>query len=413
MVKTKTNVTFLFYVIMVMWYIFMSESISLRPFTGVAWFAFAFLAMIFETLPSRKNTKTQTRNCIALGIIFFVSCLYSSDVFESFKYFLSIAMFFIIAYFITNTSSRLETVLRVCLAYCFFLGAVTYTQMFWPNVYASFFLPWLSYPEIAVAYLEVGALCGFTNQTGINAFWMTMGMGLSYFFIEKSKPLKYLATLFFFIALLGTGRRGPAIISVFVLILLGFIRGEQGWFRRMLFLGISALLLGILSEFIPYINNISDKFEILAESGNILNGRDVIYMQTLKGIGESPIFGHGLYSMYYYTPEGVTEQFLSHNAYLQYLFEVGIIGIFFVIKALLFPVRNGIRALKTSLGKNSSLRFCLFMQLFLLIWGLVESSFYDQYRFFILLITQFGTLTLMDYNEDFERIEKCPEQIKQ
>ena len=110
---------------------------------------------------------------------------------------------------------------------------------------------------------------------------------------------------------------------------------------------------------------------------DVMSGRGELYLLALKYFSRYPIFGIGWETFRFLpdVPGGVE----THNIYLQLLCETGIIGfgifLSFFAYALVTTMKN-CRLARTE-EERLAASFCLFMQLFFLMYGLTGNPLYD------------------------------------
>ena len=107
---------------------------------------------------------------------------------------------------------------------------------------------------------------------------------------------------------------------------------------------VSFIAICIGSGAVLYLENrsgleIFDRFSKLSTDGG--SGRDVIWAITLQAFNVSnlreKIWGHGFQSVYYRLRPGGFSRF-SHNSYIEYLYDYGIIGLSLLVLFVLFLI---------------------------------------------------------------------------
>ena len=115
---------------------------------------------------------------------------------------------------------------------------------------------------------------------------------------------------------------------------------------------------------------------------NALNGREKIYNRSLETIEEHLLFGVGIRGIYIkYGADG-------HNIYLQLLAELGILGAPIIFAAFIYCLKNCMTFYnkENDTEKRYILMTSLFGQLFFLINGITENTFYVEFILILYLI---------------------------
>ena len=152
------------------------------------------------------------------------------------------------------------------------------------------------------------------------------------------------------ISVASTKRTGTIALILGILVMLVLDAHIQGSLRekwkKYMYLFI-AICIG--SGAVLYLENrsgleIFDRFSKLSTDGG--SGRDIIWAITLQAFKTSnireKIFGHGFQSVYYRLKPGGFSRF-SHNSYIEYLYDYGIIGlsllVLFVLSLIIIEIK--------------------------------------------------------------------------
>lgn len=167
----------------------------------------------------------------------------------------------------------------------------------------------------------------------------------------KEKNLRNLCMLLCIaISVASTKRTGTIALILGILVMLVLDAHIQGSLRekwkKYMYLFI-AICIG--SGAVLYLENrsgleIFDRFSKLSTDGG--SGRDIIWAITLQAFKTSnireKIFGHGFQSVYYRLKPGGFSRF-SHNSYIEYLYDYGIIGlsllVLFVLSLIIIEIK--------------------------------------------------------------------------
>lgn len=200
-------------------------------------------------------------------------------------------------------------------------------------------------PQLSsVFYLtEAGDYAGIAGHSGQNAFFISVLTGILFvrlFFGEGQKKTYFVFYLIAVLALFYTGRRGPIlgnIVASFLVVFFYFRKSNSLW----KLLPISVIFAGIfylMQLYIPKVSNLFTKNELLANDGDITNGRIELYEYAYYLFWQKPFFGQGPLTYVALRKEytGDIESSLNaHSSYLQMLAETGIVGATLFVLCLL------------------------------------------------------------------------------
>ncbi|MCI8375919.1 MAG: O-antigen ligase family protein [Lachnospiraceae bacterium] len=231
---------------------------------------------------------------------------------------------------------------------------------------------------------------GIAGQTGTNAFFFTMLIGL--FVSEwcasyKTKTITKLLLGCSCIGLILTGKKGLMIASLISTVFVCCIsRNKFSKRGKICFISFASLGMLIFSNIFG-----AEIKKILSHS---VLSRLIIMEGVLSAIVQNPILGNGINSIGYFTYDA----HLGHNIYLQMWAEQGIIGFIILIMALIFPILwTGAKIRKTSEDiemNNLNCYFSLFVQIFIIIYGFSGNPIYDYnivITYFLALAAGFST----------------------
>ncbi len=196
---------------------------------------------------------------------------------------------------------------------------------------------------------NVRPAAGFTTTSSNNGLYTCTGamiIGSLAFFGEshKSKFLNLAGFVFLLGAFLMTGKRGMLLglfIAFFISYSIYTTKNKHGRVFKMVFVVLVLLtILYIISLLMPSVFYVFRKNAILNDSGDITNGRLLLWETALKYFKDNPIFGYG-WRWFKYN-NGVIYRMDVHNVYLQLLVETGVIG---SIPFYMFIIISYIRAI--------------------------------------------------------------------
>lgn len=251
-----------------------------------------------------------------------------------------------------------------------------------------------------------GTYSGITNQTGRNSFYITVAISILYSSIIKTnvKPqaIQMLAFITSILALLLTGKRGPLLANMLVMLFMYIYkekaRGKKILIKTVRFLFIMTLVFIFLFLVFPEALSPIKRTIIKRAQSNVVSGRMDLYVYALDLFKRKPIFGWGAnaYMNFY--------GFDTHNIYLQMLSENGIIGFVLFISFVIFNLLKTFKTLKFVIQINDNnktyLYFSLYTQLYFIFYGLSGNTFSDNFIFIVYLIASSIPFSLKIYSKE-------------
>jgi O-Antigen ligase. len=243
---------------------------------------------------------------------------------------------------------------------------------------------------VNLSYGYYSGIAGFNSMAG---FFSAIVIGIIFpkFVFNRNEKINgklkslllLLITVSAFFALILTEKRGifiAAIISFFVIMILSLFRKNKKIFL------ISIIL--ILFFFI-ILNNSKPTQELLNRfliiDNDFTSGRDIIYKKVFESSFNNILLGNGIGSVYGIIAIG------AHNIYLQILCDNGIIGLILYFIMFIYSLRITILLLynrkNLDVKEEKALYFSLYLQILFLIYGFTGNPLYDNYIFFIYIIS--------------------------
>jgi len=236
--------------------------------------------------------------------------------------------------------------------------------------------------------LADGYYTGLTREVLYTMVFICIGLGL--FLYKKKKKLgDYLALTLLSFSLIISGKRATLLFFVVAVFMVQFLKsGNKTKQLKYIMIG----LLGVFFVVISYpiwsrIGALQRMVQLVGflKSGSVIgltNGRTEIYQTAIELWKENKILGIGWGNFKYLVPDDKWYAgFDVHNCYLQILCENGILG-FALFLVLIGIVILGIIKL-SALVKNKSYQyysvacFCIYYQLFFLMFSLTEPILYE------------------------------------
>lgn len=231
---------------------------------------------------------------------------------------------------------------------------------------------------------RAGGYAGITSQTSVNAFYITIFIGIIFSRIMFKKEYKKTNMIFLCIAIIAlflTGKRGMLIFSMLSMILIFMYilyKDNKNILKYILIFGIIGTIGTITVINVPEAKVIFEKMQLLEENEEILNGRDELWIQSLEIFKKHPIMGIGMGSV-----KNLIGDY-SHNVYIQMLAETGIIGFSIYVIAIIFSlyvaIKKANKILKANnLEKKVNILISIFIQCIFIMYGFTGNPLYGQY----------------------------------
>ena len=240
--------------------------------------------------------------------------------------------------------------------------------------------------QINLEFYKLGAYAGITAQTSVNAFYIAIFVGITFFktLFCKEKKINIIYIIFIILGLIAlfiTGKRGILITTLISLIITMFYVSyidKKNIFKYFLIFSIIGTLGYFVMINIPAVKVIFDKIEVLNKEENVLNGRDELWKKSIDIFNENPFIGIGLGSV-----KNVIGDY-SHNIYIQLLAEVGIIGTILYIIAIICSFCVTMKKVRIILKLKDSndkitILISLFLQFIFIIYGFSGNPLFGQF----------------------------------
>lgn len=244
---------------------------------------------------------------------------------------------------------------------------------------------------------KYGGNPGITGQIGLNAWFISIFIAVSFSSLIVLKKKKLFNSLFLFVALftlLLANKRGLFIGNILAILVVTWSLGiiEKKLIKRIL--TIIFLIIGIISIIVTFVPDAQIVLNRLNQADNFFTGRDIIYQEMFHYFGESPFIGVGTYSIVKLIGEA------GHNVYLQVLAENGLLGFLLFIFAILIVLFRTFRKIKylnqnNISGMKETLIFSLYIQILFIVYSFSGNPLYN-YQFisiYLFVIAIEGSIT--------------------
>ena len=231
---------------------------------------------------------------------------------------------------------------------------------------------------------RAGGYAGITAQTTVNAFYITIFLGISSLNLAVKKEHKIANITFLIISIIAlfiTGKRGMLIFSALSIALIYIYIAFKDK-KNILKYIVTILIVGSIGYIsiinVPQTKIIIDRIQVLNENKNALNGRDELWQASIEVFINNPLMGVGIGTI----KEIIGEY--SHNSYIQILAETGIVGEMVYILSILFSIfmtikKASIILKEEDLEQKISIVMSLFIQGIFIMYGCTGNPLYGQY----------------------------------
>ncbi len=223
-----------------------------------------------------------------------------------------------------------------------------------------------------IQLFENGSYAGFAGQTAIAAYFVSIFLSFcaGRLFKGKRSVLNIVLLLLGIIALFATKKRSFVVANTIAIVLLFLFDNRHDKHKLKQLATFCAIVAGVILilEFSPQAQGLLDKINKLSDD-DITNGRTALWSETIVIWKTSPIFGIGAGSIVY------AHELTSHNVFLQFLAETGIVGvvsfIFLLISAFTASLKTYRSVLSdTMLSPLSKANYyaCMYLQIVYIVY---------------------------------------------
>lgn len=323
-----------------------------------------------------------------------VTSFFSIDIFVSLRFTLMLLLVYINKLLLDSFGEWKKAIFNFMYYASMVHVIATILQFFFPTVIENINQLILSSNNLNtnLELLSQGAYAGITGQTGVNAFYISIFLILSFIKIayNDKKILKVLLMILGIIALCLTAKRSFLLFSVILVFAYYIFRKKAPLQKKILqiVMFIAFIILGIqvLDNF-GFMDSILNKSETLSEYGDLSNGRNLLWEETGELFLLHPFFGYGIDTI----PTIIGEY--THNIYIQVLSELGVFGFIIFICAIIISLVASLKATKNNDMFND---VSLFIQLLFLFYGFTGNPLYGH----IFLMPYFLS---MSFNKNINR----------
>ncbi|MBU5459680.1 O-antigen ligase family protein [Anaerostipes sp. MSJ-23] len=360
-------------------------------------YIFAIFGLMCLLYGSYTKIKVSQRLSFILWCFAAIFVIVSLDLGQIIGFFVGL----ILLYCYYQSGGAKEYTVRVIFFYGVFYAFFTFFFYFNPSIYVNIVVPkFADYArQTALNMITTHCYPGLTAHYSTNGIYLAMGIGAIYsIYLSNSltkvkKRFVILAMAFVLGALLLTGKRAHLVFSIASCFIVYWISNKEQKGNRLLKIILIAIIISVVFEFavnlMPALSNTFQRFEEATESGDMLMGRNVMYVASWKKFLENPIFGCGWKNMSKIVGHD------SHNIYLQLLAETGIVGFVLFVGLILYGVITATKVLNVYADNKSKyvgkdgilLYFASFYVYFFTIYGMTGNPLYDEQTFNLFMIS--------------------------
>jgi O-antigen ligase len=335
-------------------------------------------------------TENRTFFYLILVIVFLISAVTSSNRTEALKYVFALSEFALLL--IALQSNRDWVIPFLKGAFVFSGSHVFFSVLYYinPTFVNEIRLRTLSPEayEITERLYRSNLNAGISPQTGNNAYYISVFIGICYVYFLKSlinkktsKTLLLGSLLVLAVAMLiATGKRGPLLAVAIALVILTFIcfGSNRLFWKNSLkigFFGIIGIVILINTEIFK---NLLDLI-MLKQGQDFSSGRGYLWNETLAVFYNQPFSGQGLLTM------RIQLGLDTHNVFIQLLAETGLLGF---SSFLLFVLSNLIISIKKIFRNPNYIGFQMsfFFQAFFICYCFTGNPIYNLNLFLVYMI---------------------------
>ena len=204
-----------------------------------------------------------------------------------------------------------------------------------------------------MSYYQSGYMAGITSHYTANGIFLQIGAisTAAYVFADNERKTTKRIYVFVFLcilfSLLISGKRAHTIFTIVAFFFVYFFEKRDRKFSRIFYFACSIVLsivvIIVMSNYVPELLNVVNRFIETKESGSLLSGRDLLQKQLYSIISENLLIGVG-WAWFPYN-NLISPGDYAHNVYLQLLGELGIIGSIPFLGFFLVSVLRGIKCI--------------------------------------------------------------------
>lgn len=374
-----------------LWYFFFASSFVLRIFPSLFWPALMGLAVLVAIAVKYRMTGMDSGYLLSLFGLVLVGALAgeSSSGLNSSMYY---AIYYIAAIFIAkafDTALVQKQIYFFCLVHllCIFI------QVLAKDLYISAVMPLLPtyvHSDIMDQMEYNSSYYGFTVQTSMTAFYLSVGMILSCLYAKYAKNkwkqgLHVVLAMLFVLGLFFTTRRASTAMALLLMALIFWQSGADKSNRILLMLFGIAMLSVIGLDNIPGLSGMMKKTEKLISEGRFMNGRDNIWGASLLSLLERPLTGYGAGKAIVASGGSRVD-----NSYLAVLVERGVIGLVVFYLPYIYLWSKQKQHFAVNGRKSIEQDFAYYLQIMYILMSFVENYFGEPLYVFLyfLVVTQ-------------------------
>lgn len=216
-------------------------------------------------------------------------------------------------------------------------------------------------------FYESGSYAGITAQTTLTAFYISIFIIVIFckILVKKQARRNIILLILGLIALFLTGKRGYllfVIATMMIMFLYSVIKDKKKALKYIFILSLVLFSINVVLTKIPQTQVVFNKMAALEDYGDVTNGRDKLWSESLDLYYNNPVMGVGI---------GNTSQYIgeyTHNVYIQLLAETGSIGLIVYVIAVYCSLIRTIKEINREFDKTNKYYYYLITSLSLQIF---------------------------------------------
>ena len=239
--------------------------------------------------------------------------------------------------------------------------------------------------QIAHSQYIDGYYTGFTYQTGVNAYIISVFMSIIFirlFICKGMKTKLFLFTIYAstYFLLFMTGKRSFIIFNMIIFIIF-FMKFKKNLIKKIMPILFIIIFVYLILNFTEIGLKILRR---IAMSDDLTSGRSSMNRLMWNDFLKNPLWGSGTYST-----AMVVDSYNGHNIYLQVLRENGLIGFIPFILVITYNLYLGFNNIEMNKRRDNDLfvtGVSLYLQLIFIFWGFTGNPLYDTYSLMIYFV---------------------------
>lgn len=357
-----------------------------------------FINTLFLIIKRKDNTKKISYITLIWSVILvylYFSIFYTIDKNTTIDllYFYTIGVSLL---FIDYKQSFFQKLIKLMKVSSIIIAISVFIEFIFPSVFLNLFGKILLSPNNILIEIQNNHYSGIMGEKGYAAIAMCIGISAimyeTFFSGKKSKKTNMAYIIIYLLALLLTSKRTLTVIPFLTFFIILLLSKNKNKIKKILKAIILILIFIIaLYFFVPSALNVITRF---FEDGD--NGRTNFIEYAIDMFKGRKIIGYGFgsFNEYIYRKGfrfyGEKWHFFTHNCYMEFLAELGILGFIGIISAILYAFKKSIILLKNKSIENADKRilyFSIAIQILIIVYAVTGNAFYYMSQYILYIIS--------------------------